>query len=348
MVLDLENPTGWSVPSALAAADPRVSWSPDGENILVALNENKLAIYTAGSTPLGSLGLAQDEVPPAWQPDGELAAPETIHSAQGAQARLEQSSDLSWQVIYQGTPGTAPQPVVLDTEPTDRLYHLVGFVPGTNLLLGQTYFAGNQAIMQGAQLFTLDVETGERRDLQAMAPLGWQASYAWKPSRQADQPPVLAFTDTGGPQVGLPVVSLLELNKSVPLRPLPEGVAAADLAWDPPAGTLVFAASPLGEVSPPEMAALYALPAIYQFNPQAGSVNALTQPPAGARDGLPTWSADGRWLIYARYFQSGALEIHALQPDKMDDHLIVAGLTAECSYDGPGCAWGFWLAISGK
>jgi hypothetical protein len=348
VVLDLESSAGWSIPSAMLAVDPRVSWSPDGMYLLVALDESRLALYGADSTPQGGLAPGQDEMPPAWQPDGTLAEPETVRSALGFQARLEQDPNQRWQVLYQSEPGTAPQPLLLETEPTDRLYHLLSFVPGTNLMLGQTYYAGNQAIMQGAQLFTLDVKNGERRDLEAMAPLGWQAAFAWKSNPQDSQAALLAFTDTGGPQVGLPTLALLDFSSGELRRPLPPGVAVADLAWQPQGGGLAFAASSSGEVTPPEAAAVYALPGIYLLAPDTGEVRALTQPPSGARDGLPTWSADGEWLLYVRYFDSGALEVHAMQPGSAGDHLIAAGLTAECPFEGPGCSWGRWIAMTTK
>jgi hypothetical protein len=93
---------------------------------------------------------------------------------------------------------------------------------------------------------------------------------------------------------------------------------------------------------------LYALPAIYLLIPETNEVRTVTQPPAGARDGLPTWTADGQWLLYARYFDVGVLEVHAVRPDGSQDHLIVSGLPADCPSEGPGCPWGRWLAMAAR
>ena len=347
-VLDLEAPNGWSIPVAAASGDPRLSWSPGAENLLVALNENQAAIYAADSAPSGSLPLDPAGSPPAWQPDQTVAGPDIVHSAQGAIAQLEQGPDLRWQIVVLAAPGAEPVRMDLEGQPSDRLYHLIGFVPGTHLLLGQTYFSGNQVMMQGAQLFTFDVENGARVDLEAMAPLGWQASFAWKPGDPPGSPATLAFTDTGGPQIGLPTLTLIDFATGDLRRPLPEGVAVGELDWQPLEGNLAFAASPLGAIAPPETAATFALPAIYLLEPASGAMRALTQPPAGARDGLPTWTGDGQWLLYARFFESGVSEVHAVQPASGQDHVIAAGLTGECSSDGPGCPWGRWLAIEAK
>lgn len=346
VALDLDSSVGWTVPSAIEAAGPRINWSPKAAYLLTAQNMTTLSLYQADGVAIGSLPLADDQTPPAWQPNGELAFAETVWSEQGAQAQLLQASDLRWQVSYQSAPGAAPQILNLETEMSDRLYHLISFVPGTNLLLGQTYYAGNQAMMQGAQLFTLDVLTGEHRNLEAMAPLGWQAGYAWKQS--GDQPALLAFIDTAGAQVGLPTLSLFDFAAGSLNRPLPPGVGAADPAWDPETGRLAFSAKLLGEVDDAAAATLYSLQGIYLYSPENGEVRAVTQPPGGARDGLPTWTGDGQWLVYARYFDSGVLEVRAVQADGAQDHRVVTGLAADCPAEGPGCPWGNWLSIMAR
>jgi hypothetical protein len=197
-------------------------------------------------------------------------------------------------------------------------------------------------------LFTYDVQTGTRTDLEALAPLGWQASYAWQAVDASGSPAMLAFADTGGRQIGLATLTLLNFDTGDLRRPLPAGVAVADLDWQPLQGNLAFSASMFGPLDPPEAAAIFALPAIYLLESETGTVRALTQPPAGARDGLSTWTSDGQWLLYARYYEQGVLEVRAVQPDSGRDHLIASGLAAECPSDGPGCPWGRWLAIQAK
>jgi Tol biopolymer transport system component len=267
-----------------------------------------------------------------------------VISSRGRSAYLEQDADFRWTVVVEPAPGAESQRFALEKEPSDRLRGLIGFVPGTDLLLGQAYYASNQAVMQGAQLFTFDTVSGERRDLAAMSPLGWNAVYAWRGEGPAAR---LAFIDSSG-QMALPTLALFDLATGAVTHPLPQGVAAADPAWRPDGGALAFAASLLGETVPAEDASAYRLPGIYLMAADTGTVTALTQPPAGARDGLPTWAGGGSALLFARTFEDGRLEIHAVQPDGSGERLLVSGLRAECPIDDPGCPWGRWLAMAAR
>lgn len=344
VALNLESSEGWSVPAALTGSDPRLSWSPHAGSLLVTQNDSQAAVYAADGSPLGSLDISEESgQPPAWQSDGSLAWPETVRSSDGATAQLLQDDDFRWQILYTPAGAAAPTRMSLEAQPTDRLYHLIGFAPGQNKLIGQGYFAGNQVMMQGAQLFLFDLDSGVRTDLEALAPLGWQAAYAWSPGSS----PVLAFADTGGAQIGLPTLALFDINSGELRRPLPENIAVHDMAWRPDSASLAFAAGPAGTLASPEAAA-FRLPAIYLLETDSGAIRAVTQPPAGARDGLPVWAGGGQWLLYARYFDQGALEVRAVQPDSGQEWVVVSGLIAECPVDGPGCPWDRWIAMEGK
>jgi hypothetical protein len=337
--LALDSATAWSVPvQGGNGISPRVSISKDGSRMLMALDETLYAIYEADGTPLGSFPLAETGEQPVWQPDGSLAFGNCVHSIEGARACLTLSPELLWQLTVVLTPGADEAVINFEPQPSDRLFRLITFIPGRMTVVGQSYFAGNQAMMQGAQLFTYDLISAERRDLDLMMALGWRAAFTWSPVEAANLPLTLALGDTTGWSADQPALALYNEDSGAINHPLPEGVSVGHMDWNPVSGNLAVSAVLQGEAVSP-----FNDPGIYSLDPASGVATSLTHPPAGARDGLPRFTKDGKTLLFTRWFESGALEVRSIRVDGSDEALILSGLNAECPLDGPACEWQRWI-----
>ena len=337
LALDLASGAGWQFSSSAL----RMDWSPQGSRLLLGVGEQQYLVLDAAGQRVEQFS---SPVEPRWQPDGSLSHKGEIQSAQGARAWLERTSDLRWALHTQPAAAAEEKTYALEPQPTDRLYHLVGWAPGASLVLGQFYYANNAAMMEGGQLFLFDTQSGQRRDLDANAPLGYRASFAWSPGDPRD---TLAFIETGGMMNGMATLALLNRTTGQLRYPLPQGLRVTALDWQPDGAQLTFAAEPLGEIQPGGAAQTFTRSALYQLNPASGEVKALTQPPQGAVDGLPRWLPDGSTLLYARHYTDQAvLEVHAYSPQNGQDRVLIAGLPAPCGSQALGCDWQSWLSIA--
>lgn len=338
VALDLQSSSAWQAEGSFQ----RKEWSPNGDQLLVTQGLEQYVIYSADGQALEQF---VSEFEPRWQPDNSLSRDGSIRSADGVTAWLEMTPELTWNLhVIQPQGAGTPTPegdtatYRVEPQPTDRLHYLVGWVPGTTMALGQTYDAAGGAMQMGGRLYTFDILTGERRDLDAAAPMGWQASYAWHP-----QSPLLAVTETGGMETGLPTLALIDFTTGEIRHPLPAGVTVGDIAWAPDGQSVTFYAAPVGDI-PPQAAGTFTTAAVYSLNPTTGEVQRLTTPPAGAQDGWPHWSAGGSVMVYARRFEQGVVEVRALRPADGSDTAIIAGLLAPCDSLEGRCDWRLYIA----
>ena len=338
--LDLAGQDGWQV-----NINPQwVGWSPDGSRLLVRLNDQQYTIFSA----VGQLQETfTDPYDPRWQPDNTVGKDGHIHSALGDDAWLAVTADGRWNLHVLPAAQSAEETLVIESQPTDKLYQLVSWVPGKQQVLAVYYYANNAAMVQGGTLILINTQTGQQQPMvesdHAMAPLGWRRVFSWNPKSA-----VLAYTDSRVASSPYPTLALMDFNTGQIRLPLPEGVQVSDLSWDSSGSELAFAGFPQGDLSPAEAAASYPLPAIYVLSPTTGEVKLLTHPPDGARDSLPRWSADGAFLLYARLFDSRALEVRAIRLSDGKDWAIVSGLPAQCESSGLGCDWQSWVSFQVK
>ena len=155
----------WSAPTTGVT---RLAWSLDKAQLLV-LDKDGAAVYPAAG---GALTRAMEKSAQDWLPGGLLLPAGWVANAQGATAHIEVKDGLSTVKMRPPAPSSAETGWLLKSEPADRLFSLLAWLPGTDLLLGQAYFAGNAAMMQGGQLFTLETKTGAVKLLEASTPLG--------------------------------------------------------------------------------------------------------------------------------------------------------------------------------
>jgi hypothetical protein len=345
VVLDLSSGAGWQTPAQVTW----LAWSPDGQYLLVGNITGEYLIYEQGGELLRVL--APDDVPffPIWQPDGRLALAGEIYSPEGSEARLEYDG-VQWRLIVQPHDGEE-RLLPLESSSPDRLFNLLSWVPGTNLLLGQSYYGGNMARMMGGELITIDSVTGAVTYWEATLPLDTSAAYQWNPTEETGAVPGLAFISPG-PVEGVEARRLVLLDlQSANLRyPLPEGVNPTNLAWQPGGEGLAFSADPQPNIAPAEAGKIFTGPGIHLLDASSGTVEPLTQSAAQSVDDWPNWALEAESgapvLVFARVrtLTNGAqeIEVRARTSDGFE-RVLVAALPAPDTLGGQ-IYWGHVLA----
>ncbi len=329
VMMDLQEHQGWFAGGQVDLLE----WSPRGDQLLVGLGDYHYRVYDAS----GKLVEEFDRMTrPRWQPDNSLGREGEVRSGEGDSARLYTEPDGVLKLLVKKD-GQAEQSFELEGQPTDRLYQLIGWVPGKDLVLGQVSSPGNAVLLQGGQLFTIDASSGARADLEAYAPMGWSAEFAWRPGSLA-----LAFIAIQSAESRIATLALLDFESGQVTFPLPEGIEARGLDWHPSGSRLAFAAIPRLQVQGFERAGIYLL------NPQTGSMPALTHPPRGTVDSLPRWMPDGETVVFARQYMMNSLEIRAIRVGEGQDKGIILGLPTLCADPAIGCDWRRWAAITPK
>lgn len=291
--LDLETGQGWQA-AWKGEAPTWLEWS-EGDareaRLLVSLGGGRYQVFSSDGSLLETF---TSETIPAWQPDGALSRDGSVHSPAGDTVRLEHTPDLSWLLHVKTTRGEEHLP--LDANPGDILYKLLGWVPGSQALLAQAYYAGNEAMTQGGRVVTIDVNTGAIKTTQASMSLSDFLSpfFTWDPVHDGR----LAFLETGETSVYAPRLALLDFQTGEVRYPLPGDPLICSLAWRPD-GTLAFAVG--GREANPRAGQKDAPgPGVYLLDPQAGSISSLVEPLPGGALAWLHWTADGQVLVYAR------------------------------------------------
>lgn len=291
-VIDLATGEGWQVRQPAAWVD----WSENGQFLLMEVGGeggSTFALYRRDGTPVQELPFAER---PHWEGENAILPAGVIRrAADGHEARLEYTPDMTWLLHTRAGSGAEWQAVPVEPQPTDRLYNLMDWVPGTNLVLAQRYVAGNAAMTTGAELVTIDALSGQVNPLGAAAPLGQTGGYAWKPGGD----PVLGLVASGGGE-GARRLAVVDFSTGDVRYPLPEGVMINDLAWTPSGDRLAVAVLETGAVTAPEAGQGIAGPGIYLVDPGTAVVEQVTQAPEGEVDGFANWTANGEVLLFAR------------------------------------------------
>lgn len=310
IVLDLESGASWQV----ASHPSRLAWSPDGKQLLLEHRSEGGTTYELYSAE----GMAQQ--PPAtdeelrWQPDGTLDSIMAVRSSVGDHALLEYSADQRWRLHVSGPEGSGPgQTFEIETQPTDQQYIPMGWIEGQNKILARRFSANNAALLTGAELITIETTSGAVQVLEPPVPVDVTAQFAAPPAGAAglggEMPAPIAITSIvaggGRPVTTLALVDPITGKASYPIT---EDVQARNPIWSQDGTGVFFDAVPREPVGP------YTGPGIYQFYPQTGKGERLTEPPQNMSDHWPHLTRDGQTMLFLRV---GSLPSGELRMDVM-------------------------------
>ncbi len=323
---DFSSGQAWSVPTSGVT---RLVWSPEKTQLL-ALDKDGAAVYPAGGR---TASRAAEKTAQDWLPGGLLLPTGWVANPQGASAHLEVKDNQTTVKIRQPAPSSVESGWLLKSEPADQMFRLLAWLPNSDLLLGQAYFAGNAAMTQGGQLFTLDVKSGAVKPLAAYTPVG--AAVAPHPTR----PGLLAVVESSSGGQRLAVVDAP--GGKVTVITTDESVWVSHPAWTADGQGLLFAAWALPLDGP--TGAPFDLRAIYLTSPQGGPLVRLTQPPAGYMDDQPRALAGGKYFLYLRRpIAGGSAELRLGGLDGLYDEPVARGVLLGACAVRPGCGQAVW------
>lgn len=178
--------------------------------------------------------------------------------------------------------------------PGDQIYRLLGWAPGTSLLLGGRHFSSNSMWVNGDRLFTLDAVTGKSREFEANARLG--EALSWHPSQAG----LMTFADSNqAPVMGAARLAVLDVTSGQVTHPIAdEFITSSNPVWTPDGKAIVHAAARSAGPGPAQDP--FALAGIFLTQWPDGATRRVTQPPAGERDDWPHLLADGVHFLYLR------------------------------------------------
>ncbi len=337
VVLNLEDGSGWQ--TALSA--DWLKWSPNGQRLLVSVGDQGYQVYSADGRQAQSFTAPPDQPTPDWLNDGTVSLDGAVRAADGLEARLEYTADLNW-LLHLTPPGGKEQLLPVPTQSPDQLVSLVDFIPGTQKLLAQRYYANNSAMIFGGELITIDTTDGSVASLNVTAPLGMRAVFAWqpRPAGQVDQPGRLAFLVSGTEQNNMQArLALLDFQTGQLRYPLPDGLDIEGLTWQPDGQRLAFSVTSVSDaLSPANASATFTGPGIYRLDPATGAVELLAKANPAGTDGWPRFSAGGAFLLYAQTLPAagGASGVRVIARRLADgkEFQLVVGLPAPDSILG--------------
>ena len=297
VTLDLLTGEGWQAPSN----GGWMRWSPEGDQLLVDYGMDHYALYGRTGDLIRTF---ESEFTPQWLSNNQLNTGEMdIAIAEDGRKASLAYVDEKFVLQIETADGTVSREITLHPQPADRLYSLRSWVPGTDLLLAQTYSAGNAAITMGGQLITIDSNTGMEQDLDATAPLGTRGIFAWNPA-QSGLLAFLASSSPGGLNQGQ--LALFDFRTGQLRYPLPDGVDVGDLEWRPDGSLLAFAVTRIDpQQGPGAPGEPFDSEGIYLLDPQTGEVQAVTNPAPNVTDRAPHWDATGQTLLFQRTVETG-------------------------------------------
>ena len=250
-------------------------------------------------------------------------------SADGSSAWLEQKDTLF--IFHIRSAAGAEQTWPAESKPSDRVHEILGWVPGSSLLLAGWHFASNSMWVTGNRLYTVDTRSGAIKDLPANLRLG--GAFAWHPQKSG----LLALADLSQADMGAARLAVLDVTSGQVTRPLADAaVSSSDPVWTPDGSALLHAAlkpgAPAGDA--------FALAGIYRTEWPGGGTRRLTSPPANLRDQWPQVSADGKSLLYMRANpENKQAELRLAGLDGKSDALLLAGLDVSTALQPPEYRW---------
>ncbi len=339
--VDYASAHAWQIPLAdLFTTNPigfpaGLSFSPSGK---------LLAVYPPGNSGASFVilnpasGQEISQVAPAgqagWNPQDslEMSPFRTVWSAGGDAAWLDFNTALA-HLRFAAAPGKeVTWPVA--SAPSDQIPQAVSWVPGTDLLLFEQHYASNDMWVTGGELYTLNVKTGEVKDLKAHMKLDFQ--FQWNPTQAGLM--VLAES-SDNPTMGGQRLATLDVLTSE-LRYLIDDamVIASSPSWLPDGKTIVFAVSlPAAAV---QSNPIFEPQGIFEVNGDGSGLKALTKPDQGQHDDAPQLLPDGEAFLYFRIDQStnpGSSTLRLAALDGSLDEAVTGPLAApQCTMS---CAW---------
>jgi hypothetical protein len=297
VVADFKTGTAWQVPwqAPALSAPSGLSFSPSGKLLAVLPPRNTGFLYVIYNAASGAQ--VQQATPhgiSSWTSQDSFTGAlfRTVWSAGGDQAWI----DFNTALVHLRFAAQPDKDVTWPASPapSDQIPQAVAWAPGSDLLLFEQHFAANSMWINGGALSTLNVKTGEIRDLKANLKLDF--SFQWHPTEKG----VLVFGDSSSsPIMGgqtLAVLNLLTGQLSHPIKN--ENVSISSPSWLPDGKTILFAAFMPGDASQPGDS--FAAPAIYLIDRDGSNARSVTKPPQGSRDSRPQFLTDGVNFVYYR------------------------------------------------
>lgn len=307
----------------------RLAWSPDKTRLLAVDGEGALLYPMAG----GAAARSAEKTAQGWFPAGVELPAGWVVNANGGSAHLETKDNLTVAKIRLAFETSAEFTFPLTPAPSDRLFRLLLWLPGTDLVLGQGYYAANSMWVLGGQLFTLDVKTGAVKWFEAYTPLGAI------PSASPTQPGLLALAESASG--GQRLATLDTLTGKLTILTTDDSVFVSHPAWSADGKAILFAGWALPLEQP--AGAPFDLRAIYLTSPTGGPLVRLTQPPAGALDDAPQVLAGGKYFLFVRHAVEGtSAEVRLGGLDGVTDLPVVKGVLLPACQPQPGCANAVW------
>jgi WD40 repeat protein len=335
VVTDFKSGAAWQVPwqDPALASPAGLSFSPSGKLLASFPPGNSGQSYEIYDSASGApVDHAAPQGVVAWTPQDSFEGTSfrTVWSAAGDQASIDSDTALA-HVRFASNPNTdVPWPV--SPTPGDQVAQAVAWVPGSDLLLFEQHYAGNSMWTDGGTLSTLNVKTGEIKDLKANMLLNFQ--FQWHPS----EPGVLVFGESAkSPVMGGQQLAVLNVLTGQLVHPISDpNVSVSDPAWLPDGKTILFAAAMPGQT--PIAADFFALPAIYTINRDGSGARAVTKPSQTQRDDQPQLLPDGQHLLYFRSEAlGGPFSVHLAALDGSLDQAVTGALPPpQCTVT---CAW---------
>ena len=284
-VLDFDARLAWKINAPPEAK--RLEWLGGG-NFLVTYN-NQGVPALAWTSPVTSKTLDLPKLSPAGTP--------VFTAADGSTAWIEMKDNQSFFHVRLGK--TAAEKVWPAGEPGDQIHQILGWVPGTPLLLAGYTFSGNSMWMTGDRLYTLDPASGTIQEMAANLRLG--GPFQWHPTQAG----LIVFGDSNpSSMMAGPRLAVLDVVTGKVAHPIAdESVVSSYPSWSADGKAILHAASKVG--SPTAASDPFALPAVYLTQWPDGATRRLTTPPAGSRDDWPQLLPDGKHFLYLRVPDGG-------------------------------------------
>lgn len=316
----------WRLP---ARGITRLAWSPDKARLLAVDGDGALLFPAAG----GAAARSAEKTAQGWYPAGiELPAGWVVNTL-GGSAHLETKDNLTVAKIRPAFETSVEFSYPLTPAASDKVFRLLAWLPGSDLVLGQANYAANSMWVQGGQLFTLDVKTGAVKWLEAYTPLGAI------PAVHPTQPGLLALAESASG--GQRLATLDVLTGKLTILTTDDSVFVSHPAWSADGKALLFAAWALPLEQP--AGAPFDLRAIYLTSPTGGPLVRLTQPSAGALDDAPQVLAGGKFFLFTRRAADGkSAELRLGGLDGVTDLPVLKGVLLPTCQPQPGCGQALW------
>jgi hypothetical protein len=306
VIYDFNNKLVQAVP--VAGSVQKLEWVDKGNYLISYDNSGKPAL--AWANPVLSKSPPVVTLSPAGTP--------IFSAADGSTAWM----DATFNFHVKLATSTQEQVWPAEPAPSDKIHELLGWVPGTTLLLAGYHFGDNSMWITGNRLYTLDTRNGKVTPLNANLKLG--GAFQWSPSQSG----LMVFGDSSqAAGMGAGRLAVLDVVNGKLVAPIADAsVTSTYPSWMADGKAILHAASKPGVT--PAAGDPFALAAIYLTQYPAGTSQRLTQPPSGARDDWPQMLADGAHFLFMRTASDGqTAELRLGALDGSPDKAVANGVT---------------------